>query len=53
MKPVIDGLEPLLGRDPRGRLEFVPNDDKIVHLVVRRRKDAEQVLDVTAGAISE
>ena len=53
MKPVIDGLEPLLGRDPRGRLEFVPHDDKIVYLVVRRRKDTEQVLDVTAGAISQ
>ncbi len=52
MKPVIDGLEPLLGRDPRGRLEFVPNDDKIIHLVVQRQRDASPNLAVTAGPVA-
>lgn len=35
---VLDALEPVLGRDPRGRArqEFFPNDDRIVWLRVRR-----------------
>lgn len=49
MKPVIDGLEPFLGRDPRGYLEFVPNDDKIAHLIVRRQRDLPRALELTAG----
>jgi hypothetical protein len=32
LKPNIDALEPVLGRDPRGRLEFCPLDDKITRL---------------------
>lgn len=32
LKPNIDALEPVLGRDPRGRLEFCPLDDKIARL---------------------
>ena len=36
LKPNIDGLEPILGRDPRGRLEFCPLDDKITRLVAWR-----------------
>jgi hypothetical protein len=51
MKPVIDGLEPFLGRDPRGRLEFVPNDDRIAHLTVRRQRDLHVALAVTAGRL--
>jgi hypothetical protein len=51
MKPVIDGLEPLLGRDPRGRLEFVPNDDKVAHLTVRRQDDLPVALAMTAGRL--
>ncbi len=36
---VLDALEPVLGRDPRGRdwQEFFPNDDRIEWLRVRRR----------------
>jgi hypothetical protein len=49
MKPVIDGLEPFLGRDSRGRLEFVPNDDLIVDLTVRRQRELPVALEVTAG----
>lgn len=36
LKPNIDALEPILGRDPRGRLEFCPLDDKITRLTAWR-----------------
>lgn len=36
LKPVIDGLTPCLGRDPRAHLEFVPNDHLITWLRIRR-----------------
>lgn len=49
MKPVIDGLEPLLGRDPRGRLRFVPNDHLIVWLRVTRDSHLNEELVTTAG----
>lgn len=51
MKPVIDGLEPVLGHDTRGRGEFVPNDDKTTHLTVRRQRDLPEALEVTAGRL--
>ena len=42
LEVVLDGLEPVLGRDPRGRSwqEFFPNDDRIEWLRVRRRGGA-------------
>lgn len=36
LKPIIDGLEPVLGRDPRGHLEFSPNDHLITGLRMLR-----------------
>lgn len=36
LKPIIDGLEPVLGRDPRGHLEFSPNDHLVTWLRVVR-----------------
>jgi hypothetical protein len=38
LEVVLDALEPVLGRDPRGRgwQEFFPNDHRIVWLRVRR-----------------
>jgi hypothetical protein len=36
LKPVIDGLEAFLGRDPQGRLEFCPNDDRVMWLRIVR-----------------
>lgn len=38
LEVVVDALEPVLGRDPRGRAwqEFFPNDDRITWLRVRR-----------------
>ena len=45
LEVVLDALEPVLGRDPRGRdwQEFFPNDDRIEWLRVRR--------DRTGGAV--
>jgi hypothetical protein len=42
LEPLLDALEPVLGRDPRGRAwqEFFPQDDRIVWLRVRRAGDA-------------
>ena len=48
LKPVIDGLEAFLGRDPRGRLEFCPNDDRVMWLRVVRVMDGP-ALRVRAG----
>lgn len=36
LKPIIDGLTPCVGRDPRARLEFTPNDHLIQWLRFRR-----------------
>jgi hypothetical protein len=38
LEPALDALEPILGRDPRGRAwqVFFPNDDRIVWLRVQR-----------------
>jgi hypothetical protein len=38
LEPILDALEPVLGRDPRGRdwQEFFPADDRITWLRVRR-----------------
>jgi hypothetical protein len=48
LKPVIDGLEAFLGRDPRGRLEFCPNDDRVMWLRIVRLVDGP-ALRVRAG----
>jgi hypothetical protein len=53
MKPVIDGLEPLLGRDSSGRLEFTPNDHLITWLRVTRRPDLEPAIDLRAGTVGD
>jgi hypothetical protein len=49
MKPIIDGLEPVLGHDPSGRLEFVPNDDLIIWLRVVRRVEGTPRLSPPGG----
>lgn len=43
MKPIIDGLEPVLGRDPRGRLVHVPNDHLVRWLRFRRVPDGPRL----------
>lgn len=52
MKPIIDGLEPILGRDPRGRLEFVPNDHLVTWLTFRKDVNSESALRVRVGRAS-
>ena len=51
MKPVIDGLDPLLGRDPWGRLEFTPNDHLITWLRLVRQPELESSIEITAGLV--
>lgn len=53
MEPVLDTLEPVLGRDPRGqpRQEFFPNDDRIVWLRVRRAAPGEPALQIALGPL--
>jgi hypothetical protein len=48
LKPVIDGLEAFVGRDPRGRLEFSPSDDRVMWLRIVRVVDGP-ALRVRAG----
>jgi len=50
MKRVIDGLSPLLGRDPKAHLPFTPNDHLVERLIVRRVADGP-VLVVRAGPL--
>lgn len=52
MKPVIDGLEPILGRDPKGRLQFCPNDHLIEWLQIRRVQ-AGPALTLSLGLLSK
>lgn len=53
LKPIIDGLEPFLGRDPSGRLEFVPQDDLVVWLRVTRQADLPSPIALAAGLYQE
>ncbi len=50
LKPIIDGLEPLLGRDPIGSSRFYPNDD-LVHWLRINRADSGPILQMAAGII--
>lgn len=43
MKPILDGLEPWLGRDPSARSTFAPNDDVIAELLIERTTDGPAV----------
>ena len=55
LEPVLDALEPCLGRDPRGqpRQEFFPNDDLITWLRVRRgRSDGTPAIALRLGPSS-
>jgi hypothetical protein len=52
LKPVIDGLEPYLGRAPRGRGRLRPFDDQVTWLRISRRPDLPVALRVRAGTPS-
>lgn len=54
LEPILDALEPALGRDPRGRSwqEFFPADDRITWLRVRREQAADApVLGLRLGTV--
>lgn len=51
LKPIIDGLEPFLGRDPGASLEFTPNDDRVVWLRITRQLDLPCALVLAAGRL--
>ena len=53
LEVVLDALEPVLGRDARGRdwQEFFPNDDRVTWLRVRRTA-LDPALTLTLGAVN-
>ncbi|HVM12892.1 MAG TPA: hypothetical protein VM287_00995 [Egibacteraceae bacterium] len=54
LEPALDALEPVLGRDPRGRdwQEFFPNDDVIRWLRVRRSPALPAALRLRLGPVT-
>lgn len=54
LEPALDALEPVLGRDPRGRhwQEFFPNDDVIRWLRVRRSPALSAALRLRLGPVT-
>jgi hypothetical protein len=50
LKPVIDGLEPYLGRAPRGRGRLRPLDEQVTWLRISRVRGLPVALRVRAGA---
>ena len=49
LKPIIDGLDPILGSDPVGRGEFAPDDSRIEWLRIARTPQLPCDLVITAG----
>ena len=52
LKPIIDGLDPILGVDPSAALEFTPNDDRVVWLRIHRQPRLPCALVLAAGPTS-
>lgn len=53
LEPVLDALEPVLGRDPRGRTELFPNDHLVTWLRVRRGPVDDPPLRVRLGPTAD
>lgn len=51
LKPIIDGLDPLLGADPAASLEFAPNDERIEWLRIHRQLNLRCAIVVAAGSM--
>ena len=51
LKPIIDGLDPVLGIDPTAILEFTPNDDRVEWLRIHRQLDLPCALVLAAGSM--
>lgn len=52
LKPIIDGCEAILGRDPSGRSEFCPNDHLVEWLQIRR-VETGPILEFSIGLLEE
>ena len=52
LKANIDTLEPVLGRDPSGRLTFCPLDDNVTSLVARRTQGDAPALHVRVARMT-
>ena len=53
LESVVDALEPVLGRDPRGRSEMFPNDHLVIWLRVRRGAADDPALRLRLGACAD
>lgn len=52
LKPIIDGLDPILGFDPSATLEFTPNDDRVEWLRIHRQPHLPCAIVLAAGPTS-
>lgn len=52
LKPIIDGLDPILGVDPPATLEFTPNDDRVEWLRIHRQPYLPCAIVLAAGSTS-
>lgn len=52
LKPIIDGLDPILGVDPSATLEFTPNDDRVEWLRIHRQPHLPCAIVLAAGPTS-
>ncbi|CAN5740474.1 hypothetical protein BH23ACT10_BH23ACT10_30330 [soil metagenome] len=52
LKPIIDGLGPVLGVDPSAVLEFAPNDDCVEWLRIHRQPHLPCPVVLAAGSIA-
>lgn len=52
LKPIIDGLAPILGGDPSATLEFTPNDDRVEWLRIHRQPHLPCAIVLAAGPTS-
>ena len=53
LEPVLDALEPVLGRDPRGRTELFPNDHLVAWLRVCRGTIEDPPMRLRLGAVEQ
>jgi len=50
LKPIVDGLDPLLGTEPSATLEFTPNDDRAEWLRIHRQPNLPCPIVLAAGS---
>lgn len=52
LKPIIDGLDPVLGVGPSATLEFAPNDDRVGWLRIHRQPNLPCAIVLATGPIT-